>query len=202
MKRVLLSLLLILTLTLGLGAPRVAAADAANIVFRLEDGILSVSYDGGSTYRDLGTVVGKDGKDGEEGSDGRTPAFRIADGFLFVSYDEGINWTVLGNVRGSDGRDGVDGKNGADGEDGARGQSGKNGADGEDGTTPLLRLDSGVLSVSYDGGATFEPLGAVSEPWTAEILPSFPLILAALSMLASIALAVLLVMTRRRNGLM
>ena len=104
---------------------------------------------------------GKDGKDGADGADGK-------DG-----------------VDGTDGKDGVDGTDGKDGEtvvpvlgtkqdtdgiyywtlDGefvvdAEGNKIPLTAPGEDGVTPQLKIEDDMWMVSYDNGATWEPIGA------------------------------------------
>lgn len=95
--------------------------DGVTPEFKVEDGILYVSYDNGDTWTKLGNVSGEDGKDGEDGTNGKdgkdgvTPEFKVEDGILYVSYDKGDTWTSLGNVSGEDGKDGEDGTNGDDG---------------------------------------------------------------------------------------
>ena len=64
------------------------------------------------------------------------------DGIVYTLTDEG--WVCLGSYNGSDGQDGNPGQDGEDGED------------GQDGITPLLRIDNGVLFVSYDNGASWD----------------------------------------------
>lgn len=60
-----------------------------NIQFRIVDGALQVSYDGGRTWSSLGTVKGDPGQDGKDGKDG------------------------------ANGQNGADGKDGKDGQDGS-----------------------------------------------------------------------------------
>ena len=154
--------------------------DGVTPEFKVEDGILYVSYDDGDTWTKLGNVSGEDGKDGtngkdgeqgepgkdgtngKDGEDGVTPEFKVEDGMLYVSYDDGDTWTSLGIVSGEDGKDGTNGKDGEQGEPGKDGEDGANGKDGEDGVTPEFKVEDGILYVSYDNGDTWTKLGNVS----------------------------------------
>ena len=103
--------------------------------FKVEEGEIFVSYDGGETWTVLGNIQGADGapgekgdkgdpgedgkdgidgedgkdgidgEDGKDGVDGITPNFKVEEGELFVSYDDGENWTSLGYIQGADGKD-------------------------------------------------------------------------------------------------
>ncbi len=140
------------------GQPGTDGEDGKTPSFKVENGNLFVSFDNGVTWEDLGPVKGEDGKpgqdgeDGEDGKDGNTPLLKLEDGVLYVSYDNGATWTSLGNINGVDGKPGEDGKPGQDGEDGE---------DGKDGITPQLKVENGVLYVSYDNGATWEELANI-----------------------------------------
>lgn len=120
--------------------------------FKVENDVLYVSYDNGTTWTELGNIGGSDGTDGRNGQDGKTPTFKIENGELKVSYDNGTSWTSLGTVKGADGADGADGRNGS---------SGSNGKDGKDGITPQLRInvETNEWEVSYDNGITWTSLG-------------------------------------------
>lgn len=124
-----------------------------DILLKIYNGLLMISYDNGVTWSSRGSVV-----DMEGGEDyyGIAPSFKLEDGELFVSYDEGATWTSLGNVQGADGKDGIDGTNGNDG------QSGADGKDGVDGITPTFKVENGELMVSYDEGATWTTLGTLN----------------------------------------
>ena len=63
---------------------------------KIEEGYWYISYDNGSSWKQLGKATGENGKDGQDGKDGED---------------------------GADGADGKDGQNGADGKDGADGDS-------------------------------------------------------------------------------
>ena len=105
--------------------------------FKVEEGEIWISYDGGDTFTSLGEVSSG------VGSAGITPEFKVENGEISVSYDGGDSWTYLDNIRGADGEDGEDGK------------------DGADGITPTFKVENGEIFVSYDGGDTWSPLGNV-----------------------------------------
>lgn len=92
--------------------------DGLTPTFKVENGIIYVSYDNGATWTDLANIKGEDGKDGVDGEDGK-------DG---VDGEDGKD-----GVDGEDGKDGVDGEDGKDGVDGAPGKDGEDGKDGVDG---------------------------------------------------------------------
>ncbi|MBE6634284.1 MAG: hypothetical protein E7620_08105 [Ruminococcaceae bacterium] len=138
-------------------------------VFKVEDGILYVTYDNQRTWSALGQVQGADGKDGVNGTNGKNgadgkngtngidgiaPMLRINEetGYWEISYNNGDVWTSLKKKA-----------TGADGKDGANGQNGQNGADGKngaDGITPLLRVNDETFcwEISYDRGLTWDSL--------------------------------------------
>ena len=132
-------------------------ADGKTPTFKIEDGELKVSYDG-LNWNSLGVIQGSngnngqngsDGQDGQNGLDGKTPAFKIEDGELKVSYDNGETWSSLGVIQGS---------NGSNGQNGSDGQDGQNGIDGK---TPLFKIESGELMISYDDGTSWTSLGII-----------------------------------------
>lgn len=87
------------------------------------DGHLILTFTNGTT-KDLGKVVGKDGKDGRNGADGKD---------------------------GHDGRDGRDAPAGRDGKDGRDGTAGKDGAAGKEGAPGVEGKDGrGIASVKTD----------------------------------------------------
>ena len=87
------------------------------------DGHLILTFTNGTT-KDLGKVVGKDGKDGRNGADGKD---------------------------GHDGRDGRDAPAGRDGKDGRDGAAGKDGAPGKEGAPGVDGKDGrGIASVKTD----------------------------------------------------
>ncbi len=96
--------------------------NAAGVVFKLENGMLYVSYDQEATWVVLGEVNGADGKDGL----GIANAEINDDGELVITYLDGSS-ANLGVIVGADGENGKDGSNGQDGVDG---QDGVNGVDG------------------------------------------------------------------------
>ncbi len=144
--------------------------DGKTPTFKVENGELMVSYDGGETWASLGNIQGADGEDGQngqngaDGADGKTPTFKVEDGELLVSYDDGKTWASLGNIQGADGGNGQDGQNGQDGANGADGKDGQDGEDGQDGIdgkTPTFKVENGELLVSYDDGETWASLGNI-----------------------------------------
>lgn len=86
-------------------------------------GVLVLTLSNGEV-RELGPVVGKDGRDGIDGKDG-------ADGTPGADGRDGIDGKD--GAPGKDGKDGVDGLSGKDGRDGADGEKGVDGKDGRDG---------------------------------------------------------------------
>ena len=154
--------------------------------FKVEEGEIFVSYDGGESWTSLGYIQGadgapgygsagapgKDGADGADGADGITPGFKVEEGELLVSYDGGETWTSLGYIQGADGapgekgdkgdpgKDGIDGAPGEKGEDGINGAPGANGAEG---ITPSFKVENGELFVSYDNGENWTSLGEVND---------------------------------------
>ncbi len=126
--------------------------------FKLENDVLCVSYDNGTSWTELGNIGGTDGNDGQDGQDGtdgvdgidgKTPSFKVENGNLYVRYSDTEEWTLLGNIQGANGSDGADGSNG------------QNGTNGVDGKTPTFKIENGELKVSYDNGATWTSLGTV-----------------------------------------
>ena len=73
--------------------------DGKTPTLKLENGILSYSYDG-TNWTELGNVKGADGADGAT----VVPQFKLEDGILYYSVDEGETWVELGNVKGEDGQ--------------------------------------------------------------------------------------------------
>ena len=143
--------------------------------FKVEEGEIFVSYDGGESWTSLGNVQGADGapgygfagapgKDGADGADGITPGFKVEAGELLVSYDGGETWTSLGYIQGADGAPGEKGEDGLDGASGEKGEDGVDGAPGENGTdgiTPSFKVEAGELFVSYDDGENWTSLGYI-----------------------------------------
>ncbi|MBQ3015664.1 MAG: trypsin-like peptidase domain-containing protein [Clostridia bacterium] len=110
-KTVLFTLALCLTVVLALilsGCTAANSADALDAEIN-DNGELIIKFSDGSE-KNLGVVVGADGKDGANGKDG---------------------------APGENGKDGEDGKNGKDGKDGEDGEDGRDGSDGEDGTVDI-----------------------------------------------------------------
>ena len=93
-----------------------------------------------STFQNLGKFVPEDGKDGENGN--IIAKTEVINNSLIITLDDGTVIDV-GRVRGEDGAAGTDG------------------IDGIDGVSPILQIDSKTSQwmVSYDNGATWEPLG-------------------------------------------
>uniref|UniRef100_UPI0040563609 PL29 family lyase N-terminal domain-containing protein n=1 Tax=Alistipes sp. TaxID=1872444 RepID=UPI0040563609 len=110
---------------------------------------------------------GQDGKDGQDGEDGVSPVLGVkqhTDGLYYWTINGEWVKDAEGNMIKAEGQDGKDGSNGTNGEDGKDGTNGTNGENGKDGITPELKVENGLLFVSYDEGATWEELGsAVSE---------------------------------------
>ena len=69
--------------------------DGKTPTLKLENGVLSYSYDG-TTWTELGNVKGEDGAS-------VVPQFKLEDGILYYSVDEGKTWVELGKVKGEDG---------------------------------------------------------------------------------------------------
>ena len=127
-------------------------ADGITPTFRVEDGVLKVSYDNGKNWTTLANIQGADGANGTNGTDGKdgaTPVLKVENGVLFASYDKGVSWSSLGVVKGEDG------------ENGANGENGTNGTNGTNGITPEFKIESGELFVSYDKGVSWSSLGVV-----------------------------------------
>ncbi len=161
-----------------------AGVDGKTPTFKIEGGVLFVSYDA-TTWTSLGKISG------ENGTDGKTPTMKIEGGDWYVSYDEGETWTNLGQATGDKGANGVNGTNGtngitptfkvesgnlyvsynegtswtnlgnvkgADGVNGTNGTNGTNGAAGKDGVTPKLKITDGYWYISYDNEKTWTKL--------------------------------------------
>ncbi len=115
------------------------AVNKSDVAFKLEDGILYISYDKKVTWIALGYVNGADGANGKDGKDG-VDGVNGTDGADGKDGVDGIN--------GADGKDGVDGINGADGKDGVNGINGADGKDGKDGVDGKDGQDVTALSGS------------------------------------------------------
>ena len=105
---------------------------------------------------------GKDGYNGSDGEDGKTPVIGVKNDIDGIFY-----WTVNGEwlfdgngdkIK-AQGIDGGDGQNGQDGKDGIDGTDGINGLDGKDGITPKLKIENDYWYVSYDNSVTWMKLG-------------------------------------------
>ena len=118
---VFLILCFILTLATTVGLSSCSDETGADTpTFKLEDGVLYVSYDGEASWQSLGNVKGedgapgKDGKDGENGKDGAngkdgvgiTSANINAEGQLVLSFSDGKT-VNLDKVVGMNGTDGI-----------------------------------------------------------------------------------------------
>lgn len=108
------------------------------------DGHLILTFTNGTT-KDLGKVVGKDGKDGRNGVDGK-------DG-----HDGRDGRDAPAGRDGKDGRDGTAGKDGAPGKEGAAGADGNNGKDGR-GIASVKVDKDGKLVVTLTDGTVLPPV--------------------------------------------
>ena len=138
-------------------------ANAITPVFKVENGVLYVSYDGkaiddeSKDWESLATVKGEPGSAGADG----TIIEKIEindDGYLVITYKGGTS-QELGPVVG------------APGTPGAPGSSGSNGTNGTDGITPEFKVDetTGDIYVSYgklddSGNVIWELLGNIKGP--------------------------------------
>lgn len=105
------------------------------------DGHLILTFTNGTT-KDLGKVVGKDGKDGRNGADGK-------DG-----HDGRDGRDAPAGRDGKDGRDGAVGKDGTPGKDGAAGADGKDGR----GIASVKTDKDGKLVVTLTDGTVLPPV--------------------------------------------
>ena len=64
---------------------------------------MHVSFDGGTSWSDLGQATGEKGEDGQDGIDGKTPKFKIENNAWYISYDEGETWKYIGPATASSG---------------------------------------------------------------------------------------------------
>ena len=112
-------------------------ADGITPDFKVEEGEIFVSYDGGESWTSLGYIQGADGKDGVDGAPGEK------------------------GDKGDTGEKGDKGDPGEDGKDGAPGEKGDKGDTGADGITPEFKLENGEIFVSYDKGENWTSLGYV-----------------------------------------
>ncbi len=122
---------------------------AGSMDFRVADGYIQYSTDGGSTWTNLIAVAdlkGADGKPGAAGADGVTPHIG----------DNG-NWYVGSTDTGkpSRGATGAPGKDGTDGKPGAAGATGPAGVPGKDGHSPVVTATKSgkTTTISVDGAA-------------------------------------------------
>ena len=91
------------------GANGLNGKDGITPKFKLEESVLFVSYDNGTSWNELGNVKGESGTNGANGQDGITPEFKLEGTKLLVSYDKGASWSELGNVKGESGTNGTSG---------------------------------------------------------------------------------------------
>lgn len=122
------------------GESGIQGRDGVGIAGALIDrsGVLVLTLSDGST-RDLGIVVGKDGRDGEQGPAGESGP----QGEPGPQGEKG--------EAGDNGKDGIDGRDGAKGDQGLSGRDGRDGFDledfdieaGEDGRTATLKFQRG-----------------------------------------------------------
>lgn len=137
-----------------------------------DNGELVLTYSDNSV-KNLGKVVGADGKngtngtngnDGANGQDGITPILKInTDTNMWeISYDKGLTWESLGvSATGAKGDVGEKGDTGAKGDKGDKGDKGEKGdkgdpgEDGQNGISPKLRVNDNKWEVSYDNGQTW-----------------------------------------------
>jgi len=103
--------------------------------FKIEGANLKVSYDNGTSWTDLGKVVGADGQNGTKGDtggkgeDGLTPHIGTNGNWWIGTTDTGVQAA---------------------------------GKDGEDGKTPEFKLEDGQLWVSYNNGGNWRSLGGIT----------------------------------------
>ena len=145
--------------------------DAITPEFKVEDGILYITYDvdkadADKVWVELGNVKGDKGDKGETGADG-TPGQNgtngtdgkdglgvksveiNAEGHLIITYTDDTT-KDLGNVMGTDGTNGTNGSNGT------------NGTDGVDGKTPTFKLEeNGDIYLRYDESEEWTLLGNI-----------------------------------------
>jgi hypothetical protein len=121
-----------------------------------DEGHLIVNFTDG-TSRDVGSVIGKDGKEALPGKDGKGILSATLDaGNLIIGFSDGSTEN-LGMVVGPAGEPGAEGKTGATGEAGAPGQDGATGPAGPAGPAGApgrsvidLKVDSaGAVTVYY-----------------------------------------------------
>ena len=147
--------LTILSVVEGDGEYTITFSDGTTAVLR--DGVDGIDGVDGADGQD-----GQDGKDGKDGDDGKTPVISIA-----MNEDGVYCWTVNGAwLLDGDGNKvpvttpGPQGPQGPQGDPGEPGEPGEPGASGKDGNTPLFGTSSDhKLIVSYDNGATWQPVG-------------------------------------------
>lgn len=105
---------------------------------------------------------GKDGYNGSDGEDGKTPVIGVKndiDGIFYWTVNGEWLFDENGDKIKAQGIDGGDGQNGQDGKDGIDGTDGINGLDGKDGITPILKIENDYWYVSYDNSVTWMKLG-------------------------------------------
>lgn len=98
-------------------------------------------------------LKGDPGVPGTAGANGITPLLRNNSGYLQASYDNGSNWTnllPLTDIKGDKGDKGDPGTNGV------------NGSPGANAPACLMRVDSGYIQYSNDGGLSYNNLIAIS----------------------------------------
>lgn len=132
--------------------------------FKVENSVLFVSYDNGTTWEELGNLKGDQGEQGVPGQDGHTPVITIQNGNWFVDgVDTGVAAVGIkgetGNGIASIRKTGIDGlvdtytityTDGTtttftvtNGEKGEQGIQGIQGIPGKDGHTPVIEIKDG-----------------------------------------------------------
>lgn len=117
------------------------------------------------TSRDVGSVIGKDGKEGLTGKDGKgVLSAKLDAGNLIISFSDGTSEN-LGMVVGPAGEPGQTGENGLTGATGATGEQGLQGIPGipgKDGISVIdLRVDNSGTVVVYYSNDTSATAGRV-----------------------------------------
>ena len=131
--------------------------------FRVADGYIQYSTDGGSTRTNLIAVAelkggkgdpGAKGDPGGPGKDGHSPVVTATKSgkTTTISVDGAAIATVEDGADGAPGKDGADGTNGKDGVDGKPGAAGADGAKGADGITPHIGDNGNWYIGSTDTG--------------------------------------------------
>ena len=115
--------------------------------FKVEEGEIFVSYDGGETWTVLGNIQGADGAPGEKGDKG-DPGEDGKDGIDGEDGKDGAPGEK--GDKGDPGEDGKDGIDGEDGKDGVDGEDGKDGVDGAPGKDGADAKDP-TIEISADG---------------------------------------------------